>query len=235
MPNQILIIGGSSGIGAYLSREFSNSGAKVFSVGRRLPDEWQDVGASEKISLDISNPEGLANLIENKFKRENFPDCVINCVGLGGGQLFMSSNSLRWKDSLDANLVQPLNLQNEFIKKASTYQIPLTSIMFSSLATEVIQPGNSIYGASKAALARAHIGMAVEYQKFGHVFYTLSPSLTNHTPMVENLSEKVRVDYENHLIFHTIDLHEIYAIVHFLVQNRPKSMSGTEIQIGGTR
>jgi hypothetical protein len=53
--------------------------------------------------------------------------------------------------------------------------------------------------------------------------------------MVEKLSEKVKVDYENHLIFNTIDLHEIYAIVNFLVENRPKSMSGTEIQIGGTR
>ena len=235
MPNRVLVVGGSSGIGAYLSREFSNSGAKVFSIGRRPSDEWQDVGESEKISLDISNLEDLANIIEDRFKRETFPDCVINCVGLGGGQLFMSSNSLRWKDSLDANLIQPLNLQNELIKKASAYQIPLASIMFSSLATEVIQPGNSIYGASKAALARAHNGMAVEYQKFGHVFYTLSPSLTNHTPMVENLSEKVRVEYENHLIFNTIALHEIYAIVNFLVENRPKSMSGTEIQIGGTR
>ena len=156
-------------------------------------------------------------------------------MGWGGGQLFMSSNSLKWRDSLEANLLHPLDLQNEFAKRATAYQIPMVSIMFSSLATEVIQPGNSIYGASKAALARAHNGMAVEYQKFGHVFYTLSPSLTHETPMVESLPEKAKVDYQNHLIFNSIELHEIYALVKFLVENRPKSMSGTEIQIGGTR
>ena len=235
MSKRILVVGGSTGIGAYLSREFSSSGAKVFSVGRRPVDQWQDVGTSEKISLDISNSEDLANVIENTFNRENFPDCVINCVGLGVGLLFMSSNSLKWRDSLEANLLQPLNLQNEFAKRATAYQIPMVSIMFSSLATEVIQPGNSIYGASKAALARAHNGLAVEYQKFGHVFYTLSPSLMHETPMVESLPEKAKVDYQNHLVFNSIELHEIYAFVKFLVENRPKSMSGTEIQIGGTR
>jgi NAD(P)-dependent dehydrogenase (short-subunit alcohol dehydrogenase family) len=235
MPKQILVVGGSTGIGAYLSREFSISGAKVFSVGRRPPDKWEDVGESEKISLDISNSEDLASLIENRFDRENFPVCVINCVGIGGGQLFISSNSLKWRDSLETNLLQPLNLQNEFTKQATAYQIPITSIMFSSLATEVTQPGNSIYGASKAALARAHKGMAVEYQKFGHVFYTLSPSLTRETPMVESLPEKAKLDYQNHLIFSSIELHEIYTLVKFLVGNRPKSMSGTEIKIGGTR
>jgi NAD(P)-dependent dehydrogenase (short-subunit alcohol dehydrogenase family) len=235
MSKRILVVGGSTGIGAYLSREFSSAGAKVFSIGRRPEDQWQDVGTSEKISLDISNSEDLASVIENKFNRENFPDYVVNCVGLGGGQLFMSSNSLKWRDSLEANLLQPLNLQNEFAKKATAYQIPMVSIMFSSLATEVIQPGNSIYGASKAGLARAHKGMAVEYQKFGHVFYTLTPSLTRETPMAESLPEKARSDYQNHMIFDFIELHEIYALVKFLVENRPKSMSGTEIQIGGTR
>ena len=235
MSKRILVVGGSTGIGAYLSREFSISGSKVFSIGRRRADQWQDVGTSEKISLDISNSEGLTSVIEKIFNRENFPDCVINCVGIGGGQLFMSSNSLKWRDSLETNLLQPLNLQNEFTKRATAYQIPMVSIMFSSLATEVIQPGNSIYGASKAALARAHNGMAVEYQKFGHVFYTLSPSLTHETPMVESLPEKAKVDYQNHLIFNSIELHEIYALVKFLVENRPRSMSGTEIKIGGTR
>lgn len=235
MPKRILVVGGSTGIGAYLSRELSNSGAKVFSVGRRPIDQWQDVGASEKISLDICNSEQLANIIEKKFNRENFPESVVNCVGLGGGQLFMSSNFLKWRDSLEVNLLQPLNLQNEFAKRATAYQIPLASIMFSSLATEVIQPGNSIYGSSKAALARAHRGMAVEYQKFGHVFYTLTPSLTHATPMADSLPEKVRVDYQNHMIFDFIELSEIYTLVKFLIENRPKSMSGTEIQIGGTR
>jgi NAD(P)-dependent dehydrogenase (short-subunit alcohol dehydrogenase family) len=235
MSKRILVVGGSTGIGAYLSREFSNSGEKVFSVGRRPTDKWQDVGRSEKISLDISNPEDLSNVMENKFDRQNFPDCVINCVGVGDGQLFMSSTSQKWRDSLETNLLQPLNLQNEFTKRATAYQIPIASIMFSSLATEVIQPGNSIYGGSKAALARAHNGMAMEYQKFGHVFYTLSPSLTNETPMVESLPERAKVDYQNHLIFNSIELHEIYALVKFLVENRPKSMSGTEIRLGGTR
>jgi NAD(P)-dependent dehydrogenase (short-subunit alcohol dehydrogenase family) len=235
MSKRILVVGGSTGIGAYLSREFSISGAKVFSIGRRPADRWLDVGESEKILLDISNSKGLSSLLENKFDRDNFPDCVINCVGLGSGQLFMSSNSLRWQDSIEANLLQPLNLQNEFTKLATAYQSPMTSIMFSSLATEVIQPGNSIYGASKAALARAHKGMALEYKKFGHVFYTLSPSLLHETPMVESLSERAMADYQNHLIFSSIELHEIYALVQFLFENRPKSMSGTEIQIGGTR
>jgi len=235
MTKRILVVGASSGIGAYLSKELSNSGERVFSVGRRPTEEWQDVGESEKIILDISDFVGLSSLLENKFNRGNFPDCVINCVGLGAGQIFMSSNSLNWRSSLETNLIQPLNLQNEFTKRATVYQIPITSIMFSSLATHVIQAGNSIYGGSKAALARTHKGMALEYKKFGHVFYTLSPSLIHETPMVANLPEKAMAGYQNHLIFNSIEIHEIYALVKFLIENRPKSMSGTEIQIGGTR
>jgi NAD(P)-dependent dehydrogenase (short-subunit alcohol dehydrogenase family) len=235
MSDRILVVGASSGIGAHLSRVLSNSGATVFCLARRPLEEWEDVGLSKKIRLDISNSEELDAVFEKVFTKENFPQTVINCAGMGTGLLFMASKSNRWEETLDANFLHPLNVQNEFAKRASGYKVSLVSIIFSSLSTDVVVSGNSIYGAAKAALERAHQGMAFEYQKFGHLFYTLSPSLVTNTPMADSLGEKVTSDYQHHLIFSTINLEEVGNLVEYLVKKRPKSLSGTKIQLGGKR
>jgi len=235
MQRSVLVIGASTGIGAYLSCGLSEDGSTVYSMSRRPENEWENTGSSEKIRIDISDSANFNRVISQKFTQESFPRNIINCVGLGGGQLFMATNASRWREDFEANFLQPLNAQNELIKKASAYKIPLVSIMFSSLATEVIQTGNSLYGASKVALTRAHKGMALEYQKFGHLCYTLSPSLIENTPMADNLPENIRSSYQNHLIFDAINPDEILQLVKFLIDNRPKSLSGTTIQIGGTR
>lgn len=233
--SKVLILGASTGIGAALSRFLVKTGYEVHGCARREPENWEDVGTTTRIVCDASNTNEFKTKVVDYFGKDNFPHIIINCIGVGGGDLFMSLDHERFTKSITANLITPIFVQNELVRKASLLGIKLTSLMFSSLAVEVVQPGNSIYAGAKSGMSRLHKGMAVEYQKFGHLFYTLTLSLIEDTPMVRGLPDKFRVEYENRLMYSAVSFDELSKLVAYLIENRPVSLSGTEIQVGGTK
>jgi NAD(P)-dependent dehydrogenase (short-subunit alcohol dehydrogenase family) len=233
--NKILILGASTGIGAALARFFVKNGYDVHGCARREPENWEDVGTTTKIVCNASDSKEFKANVVDYFEKDNFPHIIINCIGVGGGELFMSLDYERFTKSISANLITPIYVQNELVKKASLLGVNLTSFMFSSLAVEVVQPGNSIYAGAKLGMSRLHKGMAVEYQKFGHLFYTLTLSLIEDTPMVRGLPDKFRIEYENRLMYSAVSVEELSKLITYLIENRPVSLSGTEIQVGGTK
>ena len=232
---KILILGASTGIGAALARFFVKNGYDVHGCARREPKNWENVGAITKIICDASDSRDFKTNVLDYFGKENFPHTIINCIGVGGGELFMSLDHERFTKSISANLITPIYVQNELVKKASLFGVKLASFMFSSLAVEVVQPGNSIYAGAKSGMSRLHKGMAAEYQKFGHLFYTLNLSLIEDTPMVRGLPDKFRIEYENRLMYSAVSVEELSKLIAFLIEYRPESLSGTEIQVGGTK
>ena len=235
MTERILILGASTGIGAALADFSSRAGHEVFGCARRDSKNWEVAENITKIVADVSHPEEFRSIVLDYFGKDNFPQAIINCIGVGGGELLMSVDHARLTKSITSNLITPVYIQNELVKKASLLGIKVSSFMFSSLAVDVIQPGNSTYAASKLGMARLHKGMALEYQKFGHLFFTLVLSLIEGTPMVQGLPDKFRLEYENRLIYSSVPVEELSKLVGFLIENRPESLSGTEIQVGGTK
>ena len=98
----VLILGGSNGVGKYLSKEFVKKGASVALVARRknrLKKIINDLNKIKKGNIFFAKnliPEGNPQKILKIFiKKKGIPDIVINCVG---GGLGISDPFARYKD-----------------------------------------------------------------------------------------------------------------------------------------
>ncbi len=88
----VLILGGSNGVGKYLAKEFVKKGANVALVARRknrLTKIINDLNKIKKGNIFFAKnliPEGNPQkILKNLIKKKGIPDIVINCVGGGLG------------------------------------------------------------------------------------------------------------------------------------------------------
>jgi NAD(P)-dependent dehydrogenase (short-subunit alcohol dehydrogenase family) len=233
MKKKALVLGASSGIGAAVSDFLDERGWEVVGIGGRELDKWVTSEAVKKDRIDLSDFSSFRSYLDQEFNNENFPNLVINTVGRSSSRPLIQCKSEDFEIVFSQNLNTPLVVQNEIVKQATLRKVTITSIMLSSMSTNVVMVGNSLYAAAKSALSRAHAGMALEYHRYGHVFYTISPSLVSESPMVLNLNTTARESYEKRLFFPAVSQEELNSFIDYLVTSRPKAISGTEIMFGG--
>ena len=81
----VLVIGGSSGIGNGIARQFLNHGAEVYVCGTRATaedytkDEGTDLTDLHYFQLDVSKDENIENLTPPFDNNGFFPNCGYHC------------------------------------------------------------------------------------------------------------------------------------------------------------
>jgi len=233
MKRNAIVLGASSGIGAELSRYLAEKDWNVIGIGSRDLSGWVVTNGLTKKQLDLSDWASYCKFLDTVFEDQDAPELVINTIGRSDNRLFIQSKNADLDQIIEHNFKLPILAQNEFVKRASLQKKPITSVLLSSMSTHVIAVGNSLYAATKSALTRAHAGMALEYHRYGHVFYTISISLIEESPMVQQLPISARENYEKRLFFPHVSQRELNEFVGYLAVSRPKALSGTEVAFGG--
>ena len=115
MNKNVLIVGGTGGIGAETARLLHLSGAKVFISSRdksKLDALCDAVGISNnhRFVLDLKNAEAISKMVEDVQKLAGPIDILINAAGIGIIKPFESLSQLDLRDSLEVNLIGAFNL-----------------------------------------------------------------------------------------------------------------------------
>ena len=156
MPRPLaLITGASSGIGAALARETAKDGYDVILSARRLEPmcrsraNWKRMASATIIAVDLSKPEGTANLVREIEQRGLAIDLLINNAGLGANGSFAKSDIERMGEMLQVNIfalteLTRLILPNMIARKRGRV------MLLASLASFQPGPQMAVYCASKA-------------------------------------------------------------------------------------
>jgi len=115
LNKNVLIVGGTGGIGAETARLLHLSGAKVFISSRdksKLDALCDAVGISNnhRFVLDLKNAEAISKMVEDVQKLAGPIDILINAAGIGIIKPFESLSQLDLRDSLEVNLIGAFNL-----------------------------------------------------------------------------------------------------------------------------
>lgn len=154
----IVITGGSSGIGRATALYLANLGHHVIAIGRnkaRLFELKNENKNIEIISADISTEAGRVNV--KSFIKNNKIDILINNAGLmvpSGNLANIELTPLRYQ--MAVNVEAPLFLTTQFIENLANGRV-LNITIYSSFK---VNPGLAAYGISKAAL-----NMLTEYMR----------------------------------------------------------------------
>jgi NAD(P)-dependent dehydrogenase (short-subunit alcohol dehydrogenase family) len=174
-----VVTGASKGIGLAISRALVAEGAYVVAGAREPSDELTalvDGGHADFVEVDLSGPEGPADLVAAAVARHERIDILVNNVGgaaprTGG---FLAVTDEQWLFSITLNLMAAVRTTRAALVpmlEAGKGSIVTTS----SVNAFLPDPGVIDYSAAKAALANVCKSLSKELGPRGIRVNTISP------------------------------------------------------------
>jgi len=166
----VLIAGASGGIGKFLAEHICSQDIQVFGTYNTHDSATSLPYGMAKV--DFTNELQVSNWI-NEVATEKDDLCLFYCVGLNYNCMMHKSDSVRWKEVINTNLIG--------VQYVLRHVLPLMRskrfgriILFSSVVPQVGVPGTSAYAASKAALWGVSRAVAMENANFGITLNTVN-------------------------------------------------------------
>ncbi len=179
----VLVTGGSGAIGSRCAEAFLLLGAKVAIMSRSestvkaTAARLEESGDVLAIAGDVSSQDDAERSVREVLDRWGRLDVLVTCAAIGGNSSVDEADAERIDKMLAANVKGTLLM----IRAAAA---PMKSqkhgriITVSSVMGHRSSPNSFLYGASKAAVAHATRGLAVELGPFGITVNCLSPANT---------------------------------------------------------
>lgn len=200
-----IVTGASRGIGAAIALRFAAEGAKVAMVARtvaegsrRLPGSLNEVASRIRamggeclcIGANLAKEEQRGNIVPEAIARFGGVDILVNNAAWCRYQACHDHSLKDVRQTLEVNMVAPLDLSRQALpsmkERGAGWIVNLSSATvrhpapapydFTERYTRFnLADGPSIYAASKAALERMTLGMAIELAPFNIAINTLAP------------------------------------------------------------
>ncbi|MCX2496075.1 SDR family NAD(P)-dependent oxidoreductase [Pedobacter sp. PF22-3] len=223
----ILIIGGSSGIGLDLVHLLSGEGANVFAASRSRSDSWPE--SVRYIELDVMQETGtLSEMLPAELHG------FVYCVGNINLKPFSRITENDLIADFKLNVVgAALSIQQSLkpLKNAEAASI----VLISSVAARTGMPYHASIAASKAAVEGLAISLAAELSGSQIRVNVLAPSLTD-TPLASkllNTPEKMEASAKRHPIGRYGSPKDISTAIKFLLSPESSWITGQVIPIDG--
>ncbi len=234
----ILVTGASSGIGKQTAIECSRLGAKVIITGRdeaRLNQTFNELEATgvehKQIIADLLNE----NDIERLVSEVDSVDGVVLCAGKGLTLPVQFCTREKFDDIFNINFFSPIEVLRLLFKKKQINKEGSVVILASLGGTQIYSGGNSIYGASKAALNSMMRFCAKEFAPRKIRVNSICPGMVD-TPLIHRgtvSDEQLEQDKERYPLKRYGKPEDIaYACV-YLLSDASSWMTGQDIVLDG--
>ncbi|MDD6267979.1 MAG: SDR family NAD(P)-dependent oxidoreductase, partial [Clostridium sp.] len=195
----IVVTGCLQGIGRETLSVFAENGANVFACAYEQTIEYEEfcTELAEKngvqiipIYFDMMNKDSIKEAAKAIQKTKMDVHGLVNIAGINRDALF---NMITYQDMLDTfqvNFFSQIILTQYIVKLMQRKQIAGSIAFTSSMTAMDGNEGQTIYGASKAALLGAMKSMALELGKTSIRVNAVAPGVIK-TPMTEKLEQSV--------------------------------------------
>jgi len=186
MPQRVLVIGGSGGIGSALSRQLVQGGAQVFLAGRdpsRLATVANELGMPCGM-VDASDPDQVDACADAAAAALGGLDAIANCVGSLILKPAHLTSTADWQATLAANLSSAFGCVRAAgrLMKADGGSV----VLVSSAAARVGLANHEAIAAAKAGIIGLVLSAAATYARQKIRFNAVAPGLVR-TPLTKGL------------------------------------------------
>jgi len=234
--NQILIVGGSSGLGLHLTNLYLKKKYKVTTISRNINTKIKK--NVKQISCDVTDAEQMKKLLKNFKKEKIYFDIVIHNVG-GSKKIYdfnVSSDS--YKKVWDSNLGYVIEINNFFIPHMKKNKWGRIVHVSSSAAYNYSAP--VAYSSAKAALNTYVSSLSRRIIKDKIVVSCICPGPIELPNRYMTMSQKKNNPFwrnykKNHLPINRLAKpEEITAVVYFLTSKVASYCAGAIWNVDGS-
>jgi 3-oxoacyl-[acyl-carrier protein] reductase len=239
MMRNVLVTGGSRGIGLAISRRLAVAGYHVIAVARRESDELREaireVGAQGTGHLhfrpfDLGEIDAIPPFV--KALRDEFGAIfgLINNAGIGTEGLLANMHNSEIEALVRLNVLSPVILTKYIVRHMMADGAGRVVNMSSIIATTGYN-GLSVYGATKAAATGFTRSLAREVGKLGITVNAIAPGFVD-TDLTQGLSEDQRQRIAGRSALRRLaEPDDVARMVEYLLGEGGRNVTGTVFTI----
>jgi len=178
-PRNVLVTGGSSGIGRAIAEEAARRGGRITLVARD-EERLHAVAASLPghghaiLVADVATPQGIARVVEALQRDDPRVDILVNAAGVGLRRPFPTDMVEAEQRQIEVNVTAVMCLSHA----AARVMIGRRDGAIVNVASTAAYWSAGTYAASKAWVLAATLGLAAQCEPHGVVVQALVPGFT---------------------------------------------------------
>lgn len=239
IQKSIIIIGGTKGIGKFISRKFLDHGFLVISGSRKQMNPFKDKNFFS-FKLDVTSEKQFNTFFNNAKKISNKPLTLINNVGLSEWKPIEKVNSEFLDIMFHTNIYSYFHSIKYSLKIFNTIN---SIVNISSIAGKRGSQNNSVYSATKFAINGLTQSLAKELGKKNIRVNSICPVLIDTPGLRKAMKKKYSPgfkDYKNFLKSFTENqvalknlptAEDVADLCYFLSTLKSKSITGQNINL----
>jgi 3-oxoacyl-[acyl-carrier protein] reductase len=236
--HNVVVTGGSRGIGLAISRRIAAAGYNVIAVARRESGELNEAirevkegsGGFHFRAFDLSEIDAIPSFV--KSLRDEFGPIygLVNNAGIGTEGLLATMHNSEIEALLRLNIFSPIVLTKYVVRQMMADGAGRIVNMSSIIATTGYN-GLSVYGATKAAASGFTRSLAREVGKLGITVNAIAPGFVD-TELTQGLSEDQRKRIAGRSALRRLpETDDVARMVEYLLGDGGRNITGSVLTI----
>jgi 3-oxoacyl-[acyl-carrier protein] reductase len=232
----ILVSGGTRGVGLAIARKLASDGFRVFALGRKESDELKaamvefPAGVMNFVPFDLANVDVIPDLVR-EMKLEHGPLYgLVNNAALGTDGLLSNMHNSDIQKLVTLNNISPMVLTKYAVRgmmAANEGRI----VNISSIIGFTGYSGLSVYGATKAAMLGFTRSLAREVGRLGVTVNAVAPGFME-TEMTASMTEGQRAKIASRAALRRlVEVEDVASAVSYLMSDAARNITGTTITV----
>jgi 3-oxoacyl-[acyl-carrier protein] reductase len=232
----IVLTGGSRGLGLGIAKKLVASGFQVVAIARRPTEELdaairESGGALHFRPFDLADTAGIAALVPAIRKEVGPLYGLVNNAAIGTSGVLASMRVSEIERTVQLNTISPLVLTKHVIRAMMVNSGGGRIVNISSIVSATGFSGLAVYGATKAALVGLTKSLAREVGPLGITVNAVAPGFVD-TAMTEGLEDAQREQITRRSPLKRLaEIDDVANAVAFLVSDEARNITGTVLTV----
>lgn len=231
----VIVTGGSRGLGLAIVRTLAGEGYRVIAVARRESDALaaaiaEQPGGIAFAPFDLGDIDAIPQFVAQLKKEFGRPYGLVNNAGLGTEGVLASMHNSQIEMLMRVNVTAPIVLSKYVVRNMMSAGEGRIVNMASVIAATGYS-GLSVYGASKAALAGFTRSLAREVGQLGVTVNAVAPGFVD-TEMTAGLGAEGRAKVAGRAALRRLaTADDVANAVAFLMSDKSRNITGTVVTV----
>jgi 3-oxoacyl-[acyl-carrier protein] reductase len=236
----VIITGGSRGLGLGIARALGGAGYRVIAIARQQSDQlaaaMRESGSGDRGSLhfwsfDLARVGDIANMVKGIRKEFGPIYGLVNNAAIGASGILAAMHDGQIERAVRLNTLSPLVLTKYVVRAMMVDGGGGRIVNMSSIVSATGFSGLSVYGATKASLAGFTRSLAREAGPLGITVNAVAPGFVD-TEMTKGLDAADRDRLLRRSPLHRLaEIDDIANAVEFLLGDKAKNITGTVLTV----
>lgn len=226
----LLLTGGSKGLGLEILKTFLSNGWNVYNISRSKP-KIEHPNLFHK-QFDLTDTNSVKSEIFKKFVTNSIPiHAVVHNAAIAYDDIVTNAKFKPLNRMYSLNVMTPIMMNRECIRNMIFNKVQGSIVFISSISSQTGYKGLSMYASTKGALQSHSKNIAREWGSKGIRSNCVVPGFME-TDMSSGLSDdqKNRI-YNRNSLKKATDLNSVAETVYFLCSEKSKSITGQNINV----